>query len=604
MKPNVKLKTKATKIKKTKSTNSFITHVIAQKDEFTSQRDKFMNKTYLEFMALLSGINKNDKFVDSQSKLFLDQHINRFELEQSQQMERIKLEKESTKNYTILDMKRKVSNYANDLWIPGLNLNFLPIDERKHDDMCISRRNDESNYIRRNFKFDDISDSGNLKSMKIKIIFNETQKKIVQEWMTAYLKMFNETLRFIKYNLIHDKLNFTLDWMKVRGKLINIRNNIISESGKLGETILVHDIDYSIKLACSCYKTNETLRKRGYIKHYRVRYWKENKKIKIVDLIKDNFKSGSIRKTVLGNVLGYYNGKKFEFDTINHDCRLIYSGNEYYLMVPDKCTQTQTKKTKIISIDPGVRTFLTGISSNEAIEIGKKLPQKILTKKLNTEKVITKMNKIDKLNKTGMQKIWILNKLIHSEKRKGNPPKIYEENMAPKGRVRKEIIRKIIKKTEKKNNKKVKNIVNETHWKAINYLTSEYSEILIGNLSTKDIVSNNNNLTSNVKNIALSLRLFEFKQKLKYKCNNSGVKYKCANEYLTSKMCSICGNIKYDLGSNKEYNCTACNNTLDRDINGARMIYLKNVDSLSTIRIRNNPKQTSRKSNPRKIKIH
>ena len=39
-------------------------------------------------------------------------------------------------------------------------------------------------------------------------------------------------------------------------------------------------------------------------------------------------------------------------------------------------------------------------------------------------------------------------------------------------------------------------------------------------------------------------------------------------------MCSKCGNIKHDLGINKIYECLKCNTVLDRDINGARNIYI------------------------------
>ena len=47
----------------------------------------------------------------------------------------------------------------------------------------------------------------------------------------------------------------------------------------------------------------------------------------------------------------------------------------------------------------------------------------------------------------------------------------------------------------------------------------------------------------------------------------------CTEEY-TSKTCGLCGNINYRLGSNEIYECKKCNLKIDRDVNGARNIYI------------------------------
>lgn len=40
-------------------------------------------------------------------------------------------------------------------------------------------------------------------------------------------------------------------------------------------------------------------------------------------------------------------------------------------------------------------------------------------------------------------------------------------------------------------------------------------------------------------------------------------------------MCSHCGNIHKNLGSNDTYRCIKCEMVMDRDVNGARNIYMK-----------------------------
>ena len=42
-------------------------------------------------------------------------------------------------------------------------------------------------------------------------------------------------------------------------------------------------------------------------------------------------------------------------------------------------------------------------------------------------------------------------------------------------------------------------------------------------------------------------------------------------------MCSLCGNINENLGSCEIYNCNKCKRIMERDINGARNIYIKAI---------------------------
>ena len=67
-----------------------------------------------------------------------------------------------------------------------------------------------------------------------------------------------------------------------------------------------------------------------------------------------------------------------------------------------------------------------------------------------------------------------------------------------------------------------------------------------------------------------------FKEKLLNKCKDSDIKVIIRQEYYTSKTCTICGFLKHDLGSNKVYKCDECKTVIDRDINGARNIMLRN----------------------------
>ena len=60
------------------------------------------------------------------------------------------------------------------------------------------------------------------------------------------------------------------------------------------------------------------------------------------------------------------------------------------------------------------------------------------------------------------------------------------------------------------------------------------------------------------KRIATAMKLYSLKQRLKYKCSVNNVSYGEINEWNTSKMCSVCGNVNEKLGGNKTYDCEKC----------------------------------------------
>jgi len=74
-----------------------------------------------------------------------------------------------------------------------------------------------------------------------------------------------------------------------------------------------------------------------------------------------------------------------------------------------------------------------------------------------------------------------------------------------------------------------------------------------------------------------NLRFFQFKEKLTYKLYLRNKKFTSQDEYLTSKMCSNCMNIKWNLGSNKIYSCNSCGKIYDRDVNACKNIMMKTM---------------------------
>jgi putative transposase len=133
-----------------------------------------------------------------------------------------------------------------------------------------------------------------------------------------------------------------------------------------------------------------------------------------------------------------------------------------------------------------------------------------------------------------------------------------------------------IRKKLKSTNKRINGLINELHWKSIKFLTDNYKNILIGDLSTKGIVNNKTSVLQKYnKTLSYALSFYKYRERLKYKCKVKECNYIKVSEYYTSKTCSLCANVNESLGGSKIFKCSNCNSVMDRDINGCRNIILK-----------------------------
>ena len=74
----------------------------------------------------------------------------------------------------------------------------------------------------------------------------------------------------------------------------------------------------------------------------------------------------------------------------------------------------------------------------------------------------------------------------------------------------------------------------------------------------------------------LSLSHCKFKERLLYLFEVYGSKVHLCTEHYTTQACGKCGLLN-KVGSSKVYNCNDCNLEIDRDYNGARNIFIKNM---------------------------
>lgn len=448
--------------------------------------------------------------------------------------------------------KNTIINNNNNIWKPDGDITLIGRNTYSWFDINEHTNNDATEHILNQDFF--VNNEKTAKHIyackKVDLILTHDQKQIINRWFYSYIKMYNATLKYIKTQIFDNRKNENfnlkklLNYRKIRTNVLkNTKNDIINGShlpnniNNKSTKIKSHMLDTAIQLACANYKSALSNFKNGNIDHFRIRYWRLDKIKKVIDIEKIyfNFNKGTFCYKELGNVKCFYDKQLFPLNINNIDsaCKIHYDSecDRYSLLVSEKINVNRAEHTKkVISLDPGLRKFMTGISENECITICTN----------GIDKIKGLLNKIDRID----GKIY-----IPSKKKK-----------------------KIIKRT----NRKIINMVDDMHWKTIKYLTDKYETILIGDMSVKGIVSNDtSNIQKMMKRIAYKYKFFQFKQRLEYKCGIRGNTYKEVNERYTSKMCSVCGDYDENLGGKKTYICIGCGTKMDRDINGCRGIYMK-----------------------------
>lgn len=385
-----------------------------------------------------------------------------------------------------------------------------------------------------------------VKCKKIKMYPSDLQKKLLLNWMSSYAKMYNETIKLFKQNRFnHTKIS--INWKDIRTKYLkNIKKELLDKSNiiitdengnKLNTKINGHVLDGAIQDACAKYKSCLTNLANGNIKHFRLRYLKQSKDTMVMKIEK-NFIS-STKNTFCSTVFkeAFKLQNNFQLKNIHCDFTIHYNRqlDEFQLLNPIKTNQEINKENKnAAGLDPGLRSFMTIFSNGKCVKVGDNLIKKILK--------YTK--KIDKLN---------------------------DKNCNKKIKIKKQLLRKCYK--------KINNLIDDLHWKTINYLTSNFSSILIGNMSTKSIIKNKvgNELDDNLKRVAQHMSLCKFRQRLAYKCLQKSVGYADINEAYTTTACTGCG-YKNAVYKKKVIKCHFCKLKIDRDFGGARNVFLRGID--------------------------
>jgi hypothetical protein len=364
------------------------------------------------------------------------------------------------------------------------------------------------------------------KTHTINIDLTKSQKDKINLWLNDCTDIYNLTNSYIKLNLTNDNKKSLINFFNIRKILKNDITNVC-KINKLNK----HTGDYAVKHCIEMYKS--AISNHSDISKFNIRDLSKDRirKNLVIEPSAVSKKSNSIFTKILGAI-----NSNIPLSFIKRNSILQYNDykKSYKILVPVKVEDEKRVSSHYdkCGIDIGVRTFMTVYSEDKTLEIApynnKFLDRK--HKRLNNIKSSKDSN------------------IISNEKYK----KLYC-----------------------KYSSRLRNKIDDLHNKSANILLSRYKNISIGKVSIKQMISNlDSNLKEVVKRRLCTLSHYRFRMKLismspKFNCN-----VKLINEYLTSKTCCKCKNIKNDLKAEKIYNCSKCNLIIDRDINAAINIYL------------------------------
>jgi putative transposase len=375
--------------------------------------------------------------------------------------------------------------------------------------------------------------SSNLKTRKIKLNPTTDQKNILNKWFNTARWTYNKCVELIKTK-------------KAFPNKKSLRSTCINESVVKKENSWVLETPYDVRDEAM----NDFLKSLTYLKttgkKFELKYRTKKDSSQSIVVCSKHYKSaGMFFPKFLGKkpIRGYTTPLP---DKLNHDTRLQRTRmGEFYLCVlsPADSYLTISNNDNIISLDPGVRTFMTGYDpSGTCYEWGKNDMKNIFRIAYAADK-------------------------IQSE--------ITSEEIKHKKRYR-------LKKAMLRLNKRIKCLVNDLHEKLSKWLVENYKVIIIPEFNTSRMVKRKNRMiNSKTARAMVTWSHFAFRQKL---LNKSKEYPECrlifVSEEYTSKTCGCCGELHHKLKSKKVFYCKHCKIVIDRDYNGARNILLKFLTDL------------------------
>jgi putative transposase len=324
--------------------------------------------------------------------------------------------------------------------------------------------------------------------------------------------IFNKTVEYLKQK------GTKADWLKIKTPAIH-------SLPEWAKAVPYQIKSIAVKEACTAVKNaKKKFKQTGKIQEVKFRSRRERKDS--IFIPKSAMREESFYCTYLGDKIQ----PAEVIPVIKHDCHAVCEYGKYYLCVPVEkiVLKPENQRLGIVALDPGVRTFQTFYSPLIAGKLGESDFGRIYRLCHAMDDLISRMAKALCRQKRRMRKAL--------------------------DRIR----------------KKIKDLIGEIHHKAARFLCGFFDVIIIPPFETSNMVTK---LRSKAARAMLTWAHYRFKEFLKHKASEMQAVVIENSEAYTSKTCSNCGKIQ-NIGSKKIMRCS-CGTELDRDVNGARGIFLR-----------------------------
>nr|WP_295407701.1 transposase [uncultured Thiocystis sp.] len=230
-----------------------------------------------------------------------------------------------------------------------------------------------------------------------------------------------------------------------------------------------------------------------------------------------------------------------DFPDNPRDSRLVCEQGRWFVIVPYRVPVMPTENQgRVVALDPGIRTFLTGFAEDQAFKIGEGDFARIARLCVHLDRLMSRLS---------------------------------QAKCRQKARIKQAIQRL---------RWKIRDLVDELHFQAIRFLLDRFDLILLPTFETKEMAARTTRkIRSKTVRSMLGYAFFRFGQRLESAAKQAGKAVLRVNEAYTSKTASWTGEMK-QIGGAKTI--TSGGITVDRDINGARGIFLRALVDTPSLR--------------------
>lgn len=360
-------------------------------------------------------------------------------------------------------------------------------------------------------------ESTNLRCKKIQIYPNPELNRVWKQWSAACRHVYNQAIAYQKANGRTGKL-------------------------KLRNTIMQSDLPQWV-LDTPCHIRQNAIfdAQRAFIASRDCQFRSCRSPSQTIKFNNSNYSNGAWYPAITRGLT--YVASEPVPSTCRQATQLIKRKGRWFAVFPESVKTRDNQSDKIIALDPGVRTFMTGFDGAKFLEFGS-----------------GDMGRITRL----CQHLDGLMSRVAGSKNKRQRQKM----RVAAGRMR----------------TKIQDLVNETHKQVSCYLTENYRLIFLPTFETSQMVQKaKRKIRTKTARAMLTWAHYRFKLFLKQAAIRRGCIVVDVTEEYTSKTCTRCGHVHTKLGGSKKFKCPSCAHELDRDMNGAFGILLKALSDTTCV---------------------